>query len=179
MPSNQTTMWMPENAGLAEAESVLAELAAVFFLNSPPSAKSSPEAEAGPNVEARYRVLLDQIPAVVFMAYLDQGIGEAYVSPHIEKTLGFTQKEWLEDPVRWYQQIHRDDKDRWSTEAAGTFLSGKPLRSAYRVMARDGHVVWFHCEARLVRREDGRPWFIHGVGFDITDFKQVEQALQE
>ncbi len=124
-------------------------------------------------------MLLDQIPAVVFMAYLDQGIGEAYVSPQIEATLGFSQKEWLEDPVRWYQQIHPDDKTRWSNEAAEMFLSGKPLRSSYRVMARDGHVVWFHCEARLVRREDGEPWFIHGVGFDITELKQVQEALQE
>ena len=82
-----------------------------------------------PTLEARYRVLLDQIPAVVFMAYLDQGIGEAYVSPQIEATLGFSQEEWLEDPVRWYRQIHPDDKDRWSTEAAEMFLSGKPLRS--------------------------------------------------
>ena len=113
------------------------------------------------------------------MAYLDQGIGEAYVSPHIEKTLGFSQNEWLEDPVRWYRQIHPDDKDRWSQEAADMFLSGKPLRSAYRVMARDGRVVWFHCEARLVRRDDGRPWFMHGVGFDITELKQIEQALQQ
>jgi two-component system CheB/CheR fusion protein len=113
------------------------------------------------------------------MAYLDQGIGEAYVSPQIEATLGFSQKEWLEDPVRWYRQIHPDDKSRWSDEAAGMFLSGKPLRSAYRVMARDGRVVWFHCEARLVRRDDGEPWFIHGVGFDITELKQAQEALQE
>jgi PAS domain S-box-containing protein len=124
-------------------------------------------------------VLLDQIPAVVFMAYLDEGIGEAYVSPQIEATLGFSQKEWLEDPVRWYQQIHPDDKSRWSSEAAETFLSGKPLRSSYRVLARDGRVVWFHCEARLVRHDDGEPWFIHGVGFDITELKQVQEALQE
>ena len=113
------------------------------------------------------------------MAYLDQGIGEAYVSPQIEATLGFTQKEWLEDPVRWYQQIHPDDKNRWSSEAADMFLTGKPLRSSYRVMARDGRVVWFQCEARLVRRDDGEPWFIHGVGFDITELKQVQEALQE
>ena len=46
-------------------------------------------------------------------------------------------------------------------------------------MARDGRVVWFHCEARLVRREDGEPWFIHGVGFDITELKQAQEALQE
>jgi PAS domain S-box-containing protein len=165
---------------LAEAENILADLARVFFQNSPPNGRLEPQARAHAlNLETRYRALLDQIPAVVFMAYLDEGIGEAYVSPQIEAALGFSQKEWLEDPVRWYQHIHPDDKDRWSTEAAGMFLSGKPLRSSYRVLARDGRVVWFHCEARLVRQEDGRPWFIHGVGFDITELKQVEAALAE
>lgn len=162
---------------LAEAESTLAELAGVFFLSSSSTAPRDKH-DQGPNMEARYKVLLDQIPAVVFMAYMDEGMGEAYVSPQIEKTLGFSQKEWLEDPVRWYRQIHPDDKERWSVEAADIFLSGKALRSWYRVMARDGRVVWFHCEARLVRRDDGRPWFIHGVGFDITELKEAELALQ-
>ena len=112
------------------------------------------------NVEARYRAMVEQIPAVVFMAYLDEGIGEAYVSPQIEETLGFSQREWLEDPIRWYQQIHPDDKQRWSVEAAEMFLSGKPLRSAYRVMSRDGRVIWFHCEAKMMRRER-RPALVH------------------
>src|SRR5580692_5563751 len=58
------------------------------------------------NAEARFRALVEHMPAVVFMAYLDQGIGEAYVSPQIEAALGFTQDEWLEDPVRWYDQIY-------------------------------------------------------------------------
>jgi PAS domain S-box-containing protein len=130
-------------------------------------------------METRYRALVEQIPAVVFMAYLDRGIGEAYVSPQIEAALGFSQSEWLEDPVRWYQQIHPDDKMRWSVEAAEMFVSGKPLRSAYRVMARDGRVLWFQCEAKMIRREDGEPWFIHGVGFDITERKVLEAAILE
>ena len=132
-----------------------------------------------PNLEAKYRALLEQLPAVVFMAYLDRGIGEAYVSPQIEATLGFSQVEWLEDPVRWYQQIHPDDKARWSLEAAEMFLSGKPLRAAYRVIARDGHVVWFHCEAKMILRTDGNPWFIQGVAFDITELKRTEEELQD
>ncbi len=119
------------------------------------------------------------MPAVVFMAYLDRGISEAYVSPQIEAVLGYSREEWLEDPVRWYQHIHPDDKQRWSLEAAEMFLSGKPLRSAYRVIARDGRVIWFHCDARMMRREDGRPWFIHGVAFDISDMKRIEEELQE
>jgi PAS domain S-box-containing protein len=124
-------------------------------------------------------MLVEQIPAVVFMAYLDHGIGEAYVSPQIEAILGFTQEEWLNDPVRWYRQIHPEDKGRWSIEAAEVLLTGKPLRSVYRVLARDGQVIWFHCEAQMVRDDDGRPWFIHGVAFDVTDLKRAEEALRE
>jgi PAS domain S-box-containing protein len=172
----------------AEAEAVLQELASVFFESTVAdisavrifNEKARPAAEAPlPNMEAKYRALVEQLPAVVFMASLDDGIGEAYVSPQIEQVLGFTQEEWLQDPVRWYQQVHPDDKERWSVEAAQLFLSGQPLRSSYRVLARDGRVIWFHCEAKMIRREDGQPWFIHGVGFDITDLKQTEEALQE
>jgi len=175
---------------LSEAESALRELADVFLqpqlltpnthllFAHPANAGLSPEPPAI-NLEAKYRALVEQIPAVVFMAYLDKGIGEAYVSPQIEAALGFSQSEWLEDPVRWYQQIHPDDKMRWSMEAAEMFLSGKPLRSAYRVISRDGRVLWFQCEAKMIRREDGRPWFIHGVGVDVTELKQAEQALHQ
>src|ERR1700722_20766239 len=169
---------------LGEAEAVLLELASLFS-GVPTSAPSDPrqQGRAGDahtsNLEAKYRALLEQIPAVVFMAYLDRGISEAYVSPQIEASLGYSREEWLEDPVRWYEHIHADDKQRWSLGAAEMFLTGKPLRSAYRVIARDGRVIWFHCDARMMRREDGRPWCIHGVAFDISDIKRIEEELQE
>src|SRR5271156_4427659 len=113
----------------SEAEAILQGLAGVFNRYNPARARHvvyPPEqpgqewADDGqlPNLEARYRALVEQIPAVVFMAYLDRGIGEAYVSPQIEAALGFSQEEWLEDPVRWYSRIHPEDKQRWSTEAA-------------------------------------------------------------
>jgi len=161
-----------------EAESILRDLAAVFARGLPSSPEEVPGDPPRPNLEAKYRTLVEQLPAVVFMAYLDRAIGEAYVSPKIEELMGFTQAEWLEDPVRWYNHIHPEDQRRWSVEAADMFLTGKPLRSAYRVLSRDGRVVWFQCEVKMVRRADGRPWFIHGVGFDITELKQIEAALE-
>jgi len=177
-------------ARVSGAERALQELADVFLqqqslissvnLDFAPTVDPKQASEAPLlNLEAKYRALVEQIPAVVFMAYLDKGIGEAYVSPQIETALGFSQSEWLEDPVRWYQQIHPDDKTRWSEEAAEMFLSGKALRSAYRVLARDGRVLWFQCEAKMIRREDGRPWFIHGVGVDVTELKLAEGALHQ
>ena len=171
-----------------EAESILLELAGAFpFVESAEEqgltsffkGRSQEAGVALPEVDARYRTLVEQIPAVVFMAFLDKGIGEAYVSPQIEEMLGFSQEEWLNDPVRWYQQIHPEDKARWSIEAAGLFMTGQPLKSLYRVLARDGHVVWFHCEAKMVRNDSGQPWFIHGVAFDISELKRAEDSVRD
>ncbi|MDQ2975881.1 MAG: PAS domain-containing protein [Acidobacteriota bacterium] len=177
----------PDPLSWTEAESTLVDLAGAFpFFDSVIEKAAAASLRASENkgsvlveVDARYRTLVEQIPAVVFMAFLDKGIGEAYVSPQIEQMLGFSQEEWLNDPVRWYQQIHPDDKARWSMEAAGLLMSGQPLKSLYRVLARDGHVVWFHCEAKMVRNDDGQPWFIHGVAFDISELKRAEAAGQE
>ena len=167
----------------SDAEALLVDLASMFLNNSNCSSDDAIDGELVeeqlPQANEIYRTLVEQIPAVIFTAHLERGIGEAYVSPQIEATLGFSQEEWLEDPIRWYQQIHPDDKQRWSVEAAQMFLTGTALRSAYRVMARDGRVVWFHCEAKMIRRKDGRPRFIHGIAFDITELKRTEEALQE
>lgn len=158
---------------LESAQALLSQLAGIFSGGAPQTAAGPPDSAA------LYRTLVGQIPAVVFMAFLDQGLSEAYVSPHVEEVLGFTQEQWLGDPIRWYHQIHPDDRTRWSTEAAQLVVSGKPLRSVYRVIARDGHVVWFHCQVKIVFTEEGHPWFIHGTAFDITDLKEAEIALQD
>jgi PAS domain S-box-containing protein len=167
-----------------EAEAVLEALAKSFLATSadllssttPLSQKGLTGGE-GPDYEARYKALIEHIPAVVFVAPLDSGMGSAYVSPQIETILGFTQQEWLEDPLRWYESVHSEDKHRWSVEAASLFVSGQPLSSTYRVIARDGRVVWFQCDARMVHSGAGGPSFIHGIGFDVTELKETEASL--
>jgi PAS domain S-box-containing protein len=128
--------------------------------------------------EKRYRTLVEQIPAVTFMAALDGGSNELYVSPQIEALLGFSQKEWLENPVLWHSQLHPDDRERWNLEFAPTCGQGDAFRSVYRFIARDGRVVWVHGEAKVVRDDNGQPLFLQGVAFDITGMKQAEEQLK-
>jgi PAS domain S-box-containing protein len=163
-------------AGLFEGNPAAAELAASLLESG--GARTSSD-ERLPSLDARYRIFVEQIPAVIFMAFLDRGISEAYLSPHIESVLGFSEQEWLNDPVHWYRQIHPEDKERWSIEAARMLASGEPLRSVYRVLARDGRVVWFQCDAKMVRDERGRPWFIHGLAIDITELRETQLNLQK
>jgi PAS domain S-box-containing protein len=128
--------------------------------------------------EARYRTLVEQLPVVTFLAALDGGVNELYVSPQIEALLGFSQKEWLEDPILWYTQLHPEDRERWHIEFARTCATGEPFRSEYRFLARDGRVVWVHGEAHLVRDEAGQPLFLQGMAYDITERKRAEEALR-
>ncbi len=166
----------PDTAAvLRDAEAVLLELACA---HSQATSNLKRRAYSPLSAGDRYRALIEQVPAVVFFAPMEGGIGEAYVSPQIETILGFTQEEWLESPILWFRQLHPDDKERWSHEAVQFFVKGAPLRSTYRLLARDGSTVWLRCEAKMIRSEDGQPWFIHGAGFDITEMKRAEASLE-
>ncbi len=130
-------------------------------------------------LEARYRTLVEGLPAVTFMAALDEGLNELYVSPQIETLLGFSQKEWLGNPILWYSQLHPDDRKRWHTEFAVTCSTGEKFNSIYRFYSRSGKVVWVHGEAKVVRDEQGHPLFLQGVAFDITQLKETEDLLRQ
>ncbi len=127
--------------------------------------------------ELKFRTLVENIPAVTFIAPLDDTVPELYVSPQIQKMLGFSQKEWLEDPVLWYRQLHAEDREKWNGHFAPTCASGELFNEVYRFIAKDGRVVWVHGSASVVRDMEGEPSFLQGVAFDITAIKEAEEAL--
>jgi PAS domain S-box-containing protein len=127
--------------------------------------------------EARFVTLMEQIPAVTFMAVLGEGENEMYVSSHIEQMLGYSQEEWLSDPFLWYTRLHPDDRPLWNAEFTRGVQTGGPFRAECRFLARNGNVVWVHGEARLVKDKHGRPQFLQGVAFDITESKHAQQLV--
>ena len=128
--------------------------------------------------EARSRSLVEQIPAVTFMAALDEDVREFYVSPQIEALLGFTQEEWLSNPFLWYRQLHPDDRERCHMEFARGCQTGGPFRAEFRALTRDGSVVWVRGEARVVRDDEGQPLFLQGIAYDVTESKRAEEAIR-
>ena len=70
-----------------------------------------------------------------------------YVSPQVRELLGFTQEEWLGDPIAWARQLHPEDRDRVRAIYERIETTGEPFRAEYRMYARDGSVRWFRDEA--------------------------------
>lgn len=127
--------------------------------------------------EAKYRTLVEQIPAIAYIAALDAPGSLLYISPQIRQ-LGFSPAEWLADAEGLLKQIHPEERARVRAEIARSYASGEPLRCEYPLLTRAGEARWFLNEASLVRGEAGEPLFLQGVLVDITEDKQVEEELR-
>ena len=130
--------------------------------------------------EERYRGLVEQVPVIV---YREDLIGDdlqvVYINSRVEQLLGITPAEWVEDSSVWLASIHPDDRERVERENRRTEDTGEPFVIEYRMIARDGRVVWFRDEAALQRDERGEPACWQGVMMDITARKEAESGLAE
>ncbi|CAN5804995.1 hypothetical protein BH20ACT12_BH20ACT12_04960 [soil metagenome] len=128
--------------------------------------------------EKRYRTLVEQIPAVTYIDPVDAPDTSLYTSPHIERMLGYTPEEWQTKKL-WPECLHPDDRERILAadkrfEAGG----GEPFSEEYRLLAKDGSVVWVREEAVLVKDEAGEPLYWQGVFYDLSERKALEERLE-
>jgi PAS domain S-box-containing protein len=126
----------------------------------------------------QYRTLVERIPAIIYTAAMDEAKTRLYVSPQVERILGFTQAEYLANSGLWRDLIHPDDRQRIMGEAEYFYATGEPFISEYRTYTRDGRIVWFHDEAVILRDGAGKPQYIQGVRMDITELKQAEEKIK-
>ena len=114
--------------------------------------------------EERYRVLVEQIPVVVYVDPVEEG-PTIYMSPQSEAVLGYAPEEWYADPKLWSKIVHPEDHQRMQAEPE----TDAATASSYRVIAKDGRVVWVHDTSTLIRDEEGTARFWQGALVDVTE----------
>jgi PAS domain S-box-containing protein len=128
--------------------------------------------------EAKYRALIEQIPAVIYISGLNEDSGTSYVSPQVHALLGYTPEEVLANPRFWADHLHPADKERILQLLADRLTAGERIASDYRMRRRDGSFLWCRDEATIVRDAAGKPLFLQGVLVDITERKLAEERLR-
>lgn len=129
--------------------------------------------------DAWYRTLVERLPAVVYVDASGEGNAATYVSPRAEDMLGYSQKEWLSDAGLWRRMLHTEDRERTLTEASRAREAGEPFEMEYRLVAKDGRVVWVRDEAAPMLDGEGRIAGWQGVMLDITERKEHEEGLRK
>ncbi len=79
--------------------------------------------------EQQYRSIVEHIPAVTYIDAVNEQAASIYVSPQIERMLGYSQQEWLADPDLWPRIIHPDDRARALAENARHNETGRAVRA--------------------------------------------------
>ncbi len=132
--------------------------------------------------EERYRLLAEKMTDIVWI--MDMDLRTVYVSPSIEKVLGFTAEERLAQDVR--KQLTPE-----SLSVAFQCLAAELEREAMReepernvvleleFYHKDGSTRWLESIVNGIRDERGNLRQLHGVSRDVTRRRQLEINLRD
>ena len=133
-------------------------------------------ASALSEAETKYRLLVEGLPAVVYIADFGEKGDFTYLSPQIKSILGFTPEEFQAASL-WRERIVPEDRERALGAELDVLRGEGRLECEYRISGKDGRVVWIREQADAVRDEDGVPLYLQGVMYDVTEQKKVEERL--
>ena len=118
------------------------------------TARRSAEQEVH-EAEERYRSLVEDMPAIVYLDAPDETGSAIYLSPKVEDLFGYTREEWASAPDFFVNEIlHPGDRERVLDVIACNNV-GISNRSEYRCITKDGRVVWIYDEAHPQLDSDG------------------------
>ena len=137
------------------------------------------ERRASEDVARRYRTLIEQLPLVVYVDALDEVSSNIFTSRQIEPLLGYSVEEWTAEADLFARLLHPDDRERVLAAHAHAHKTHEPLSLEYRLIARDGRVVWLRDEGVVVLDENGEPLNVQGYLLDITREREAEQQLRQ
>ena len=130
------------------------------------------------SVERRYRTLVEELPAALYISSLDETSYALYVSPAIVHLLGYSLEEWRRNPRLFDEILHPHDRDAVLASVEKAKRTGEPHEGEYRLFKSDGTIVWIRDRAVTVRDERGRPLHWQGFLVDVTGRKNAEARYQ-
>lgn len=133
--------------------------------------------------EERYRLIADNVADVIWTVDL-KGSQLTYMSPSVERLLGYTAAEILSRPhdASVTAESGRTSEDL-ILESVARFLRGEsapdtPIEFEIEQPHKDGRLVPVEIRARLLLDNEGRPSQLLGVSRDISERRAAEEALR-
>jgi PAS domain S-box-containing protein len=127
--------------------------------------------------QQKMEALIHSIDGIVWECAADT-LHFTFVSPQVERLLGYKPGKWLEEADFWRSKLHPDDRARVIESWHDNLIRRRPFNSEYRMIAADGREVWIR-ESALVLVEDDKPTVIRGIFQDITEQKKAAEEVEK
>jgi PAS domain S-box-containing protein len=136
------------------------------------------EAEAAlRDSEERYRLLLKNIPAVVYKGHVDCGVD--FVDEKVQELTGYPRATFNSRQMKWSDVVLPEEHQQFREAFLEGLRGSKSYIREYRIRNQSGEILWIQDRGQIICGPDGQVEYISGVFFDITARKQVEDALRE
>lgn len=126
--------------------------------------------------EAKYRGIVESLPAIIYLAQPLPPYAPIYISPNIA-TFGYPPDQWYSQPDMWVKLLHEEDCQRVVQATESAMSQGLETDIEYRIVAQDGAIRWIHDKGRFITNEQGERISWQGVMLDITKTKELEEHL--
>ena len=127
--------------------------------------------------EARYRLLVNNIPAVVFKGYLDWTLD--LVDDKIQELTGYSQEDFNSRRLKWTDVMLPEDLEAARQVFRQALKTTRQYVREYRIRHKDGRILWIQARGQILCDLEGKVEYISGVFFDITEHKMAEEALRQ
>ncbi len=126
--------------------------------------------------EERYRLLLRNLPAVVYKGYVNCEVD--FIDEKVEELTGYDKRAFDTRNLKWDDLLLSEDYQRFKQAfLKGLHESGSYVRE-YRIRRKDGEVIWIQDRGQIIRDQEGKVEYVSGVFFDVTERRRAEEALQ-
>jgi PAS domain S-box-containing protein len=131
--------------------------------------------------EQQFRSLIGNIPGISYRSLISGDQPFVFISDAIERVTGHPAADFIgHQPRRSFGAlIHAADRVRVSETIAGALREGRPYLVEYRLLHADGSTRWLWENGTPVHGDDGALCWLDGVVLDITERREMEEALRD
>ncbi len=127
--------------------------------------------------EAKYRVLIDNLPSIVYRGYADWSVD--FMDRKVELIIGYPADEFNSRLKKWSDIMMEEDIERARIVFKEALKTNKSYVREYRIRNRTGEILWIQERGRIVCDTEGKIEYVSGVCFDITERKRLEKAIMQ
>jgi len=124
-----------------------------------------------------FKLLINNIPAVVFKGYIDGTVD--FFDEKIEEMTGYPRKDFESRKRKWIELVFAEDFESVKQAFVNALKTDRSYVREYRIRNRQNNLIWIQERSQIVCDKSGKVQYVSGIFFDITARKQTEEALQE
>ena len=126
---------------------------------------------------ANYRLLVKNLPNVVFKGYRDWSAD--FVDDKIEALTGYAKEEFDSRRIKWLDMVVSEDVPGMQQKLVAALKGDKSYIREYRIRHKNGNILWIQEGGQIICNAAGDIEFFYGAFLDITERKEAEVALRE